>query len=238
MITVVDPDAARRALLAGLLTCPEPGCEGVLRVWSRARTRRVRRLDGALIALRPDRARCRRCAVTQVLLPAWCVPRRGYGVEVVGAALLAAAEGDGHRRAAASVDAPAGTVRGWLRAVRAGAPALTARAVGVAEAAGTSVFPAAQAPVRWAGRALPEAVAALGAAARAFALHLATPRPAGPGGPLTGVDYLAVIAERHRRHLHRRLRLADPSGALATLRGWPLINLLTGGRLLTCGPAG
>ena len=66
MITVVDPDAARRALLAGLLTCPEPGCEGVLRVWSRARTRRVRRLDGALIALRPDRARCRRCAVTHL----------------------------------------------------------------------------------------------------------------------------------------------------------------------------
>ncbi len=34
-------------------------------------------------------------------------------------ALLAAAEGAGHRRAAARVDAPAGTVRGWLRAVRA-----------------------------------------------------------------------------------------------------------------------
>ena len=48
------------------------------------------------------------CAVTQVLLPAWCVPRRGYGVEVVGAALLAAAEGAGHRRVAACVDAPAG----------------------------------------------------------------------------------------------------------------------------------
>lgn len=60
----------------------------------------------------------------------------------------------------------------------------------------------------------------------------------GPGGPLTGVDYLAVIAERHRRRLHRRLRLADPSGALAALRGWPLINLLTGGRLLASGPAG
>jgi hypothetical protein len=28
VITVVDPDAARRALLAGLLTCPEPGCDG------------------------------------------------------------------------------------------------------------------------------------------------------------------------------------------------------------------
>jgi hypothetical protein len=88
------------------------------------------------------------------------------------------------------------------------------------------------------GQPLPEAVAALGAAARAFALHLSTPRPPGPGGPLTGVDYLAVIAERHRRRLHRRLRLADPSGALAALRGWPLINLLTGGRLLASGPAG
>ena len=237
MITVVDPDAARCALRAGVLSCPEPGCDGILRVWSRARARRVRRRDGALIVLRPDRARCRGCAVTQVLLPAWCVPRRGYDVEVVGATLLAAAEGAGHRRAAACVEVPAGTVRGWLRAVRAGAPALTACAVEVGVAAGASVFPA-QAPARWASRALPEAVAALGAAARAFALHLSTPRPPGPGGHLTGADYLAVIAERHRRHLHHRLRLADPSGALAALRGWPLINLLTGGRLLACGPAG
>jgi hypothetical protein len=237
VITVVDPDAARGALLAGLLCCPEPGCDGILRVWSRARARRVRRRDGALIVLRPDRARCRRCAVTQVLLPAWCVPRRGYDVEVVGAALLAAADGAGHRRVAARVEVPAGTVRGWLRAVRTDAPALTARAVGVAQAAGVSVFPA-QAAARWAGRALPEAVAALGAAARAFALHLSTPPPPGPGGPLTGVDYLAVIAERHRRYVHRGLRLADPSGALAALRGWQLINLITGGRLLTSAPAG
>jgi len=79
---------------------------------------------------------------------------------------------------------------------------------------------------------------ALGAAAAAFALDLSTPRPPGPGGPLTGVDYLAVIAERHRRCVHRRLRLADPSGAVAALRGWQLINLITGGRLLTSAPAG
>ena len=95
MITVVDPDAALRALLAGRLRCPEPGCEGALRVWSRARARRVRRLDGGLVTLRPDRARCRSCAVTHVLLPAWWLPRCGYDVEVVGAALLAAAEGAG-----------------------------------------------------------------------------------------------------------------------------------------------
>ena len=116
MITVVDPDAARRALLAGRLTCPEPGCAGVLRVWSRARARRVRVRDGGLVEMRPDRARCRCCAVTQVLLPVWCLPRCGYDLEVVDAALLAAAEGAGHRRAAAAVDAPAGTVRGWQRA--------------------------------------------------------------------------------------------------------------------------
>ncbi len=77
----------------------------------------------------------------------------------------------------------------------------------------------------------------MGRSARS-ALDLATPRPPGPGGWLTGVDYLAVIAERHRRHLHRQLRLADPAGALAGLRGWALINLITGGRLLTSGPAG
>ena len=158
------------------------------------------------------------------------MPRRGYAVEVVGAALLAAAEGAGHRRAAACVQAQVGTVRGWLRAVRAGAPALTACAVELAQAAGAGVFPPGP-PARWAGRVLPEAVAALGAAARAVALHLSTPRPPDPGGPLTGVDYLAVIAERHRRYVHRRLRLADPGDALAALRGWPLINLITGGRV-------
>lgn len=111
MITVVDPDAARLALAAGELGCPEPGCAGVLRVWSRARPRQVRRLGGALVWLRPDRARCRACQVTHVLLPAWCVPRCSYDVEVVGAALLAGAEGTGHRTAA-GLAVPAGTVRG------------------------------------------------------------------------------------------------------------------------------
>ena len=43
--------------------------------------------------------------MTQVLLPVWCVPRRGYGVEVVGAALLAAAEGAG----------TAGSRHAWMR---------------------------------------------------------------------------------------------------------------------------
>ena len=174
VITVVDVDAARRALTAGELACPRPGCAGILRIWSAARSRRVRGLGGTVVTLTPDRARCRSCKATTTLLPAWCLPRRGYTVEVVGAVLLAAAEGAGYRRAAAGVGAAAGTVRGWLHAARAGAAALTARVSGVVEAAGAGRYPS-QVPPVWQGRALPEAVAALGAAARAFVLALATP---------------------------------------------------------------
>ena len=60
----------------------------------------------------------------------------------------------------------------------------------------------------------------------------------GPGGRLSGIDYLGILAERHRQHIHHQLRVVDPTGALAGLRGWPLINVLSRGRLLTCGPAG
>ena len=39
-------------------------------------------------SLRPRRAYCRVCETTHVLLPAWSVPRRRDGAEVIGAALL------------------------------------------------------------------------------------------------------------------------------------------------------
>lgn len=234
MITVVDPDAARAELTAGRLGCPQPGCGGVLRVWSRARARRVRMPGGDLVRLCPDRARCRGCQVTHVLLPAWCLPRRGYGTEVVGTALLAAAQGAGCARAAAAAGAPAGTVRDWLRAVGRAAPALTARAVVVAQAAGDTdaCWPTPSRP----GSVLAGVVNALAAAARAFHLTLAAPRPPGPGGRLTGIDYLALVAERHRRALLHRLRLTDPTGAAAHLSPWQTINVITGGQLLTTAP--
>jgi len=48
--------------------------------------------------LRPRRARCPGCLVTHVLLlPVTVLVRRGYAVEVIGAALLARAAGAGHR---------------------------------------------------------------------------------------------------------------------------------------------
>ena len=226
---MVDSDAARAALSAGTLPCPQPGCAGALRIWSPARTRRVQLLGGQWRPLRPDRARCRACGVSHVLLPTWCLPRRAYSTEVVGAALLAAAQGAGYGRAAAAAGAPTTTVRDWLRAVGRAAPALTAQAVIVAGAAGEAdaCWPQPSRPCS----ALTSAVNALAAAARAF--HLTLTRPSRPRWSVTGIDYLAIVAERHRRQLLHGLRLADPTSAASDLSPWHTINVLTAGRLLT-----
>lgn len=231
MITVVDPDAARAALSAGDLACPQPGCAGALRIWSPARTRQVQLLGGTWRRLRPDRARCRACGVTHVLLPAWCLPRRAYSTDVVGTALLAAAQGAGYARAAAAAGTPTATVRDWLRAVGRSAPALTAQELAVAGAAGDAdgCWLRPSRPCS----ALTSAVNALAGAARAFHLALARPRPARVGGRVTGIDYLAILAERHRRGLLHGLRLADPTSAASDLPPWQTINVLTAGRLLT-----
>ncbi|WP_344222770.1 helix-turn-helix domain-containing protein [Kribbella sancticallisti] len=50
-----------------------------------------------------------------MLLPVTVLVRRAYGVEVIGAALLARAGGRGHRAIARTLGVPAATVRGWLR---------------------------------------------------------------------------------------------------------------------------
>jgi hypothetical protein len=101
--------AGRRALAAGVLRCP---CGGTLRVHARPRT--IRGLDQVRQA-RPDRARCRCCAVTHVVLAAGVLPHRGYGLDVIGAALLGAARGLGHRVLASRLKVPASMVRSWLR---------------------------------------------------------------------------------------------------------------------------
>jgi hypothetical protein len=50
-----------------------------------------------------------------MLLPAWCLLRRADAADVIGAALEAAAGGDGHRKIAGRLGRAASTVRGWLR---------------------------------------------------------------------------------------------------------------------------
>lgn len=55
------------------------------------------------------------CGVTHVLLPVGLLARRRDEAAVIGAALVAAARGRGHRRIAAEVGRSAETVLGWLR---------------------------------------------------------------------------------------------------------------------------
>ena len=53
-----------------------------------------------------------------MISPAWLVPRRRDGAEVIGEALHLAVGGVGHRTIARRLERPPGTVRGWLRAAR------------------------------------------------------------------------------------------------------------------------
>jgi hypothetical protein len=64
------------------------------------------------------------CGRTHVLLPVGVLVRRADVVAVIGAGLVLAALGWGHRRVADRVGRAAGTVRGWLRRLRARAEAL------------------------------------------------------------------------------------------------------------------
>jgi hypothetical protein len=147
-----------RRLAAGLLGCP--GCEGRLGPWGHARPRGLRGPGGSVSRCRPRRTRCAGCGVTHVLLPVNALSRRADEAEVIGAGLVFAATGWGHRRIADRLGRPAATVRGWLRRVRARAEALRAGFTGLLVA----VDPDPVVPVP-AGTGLGDAVAAIVAAA-------------------------------------------------------------------------
>jgi len=97
------------------------GCGGSFKRWGYARTRVVRERGGVRRLVRPQRVRCGSCLVTHVLLAAVLVPRRADSAYVILGALLAKANGRGHRAIAADLSLPAGTVRGWLRRASANA---------------------------------------------------------------------------------------------------------------------
>jgi len=151
-------------LAAGRLRCP--GCAGPLRAWGHAREREVRTLHGTRL-LRPRRACCGSCDATHVLLPARVVPRRRDSADVIGTALLANAHGEGHRRIAARLDRPADTVRGWLRAFKGRADAITSCAYAWARTLDNTWLPA-----RAQGSPVADAVNALGDATRLVRLRL------------------------------------------------------------------
>lgn len=129
MLTVADDNQrTERDLMAGELACPD--CRGELRPWGHARPRWLRTLHDRR-RIRPRRACCRACGRTHVLLPGVMLDRRADAVEVIGQALIAAADGEGHRPIAARLGRPAATVRGWLRRFAARAQQTAVHAVGV-----------------------------------------------------------------------------------------------------------
>lgn len=159
MLTV-GKDAAQveRRLVAGRLACP--GCGDRLAGWGHARPRVLRGEDGAGWRCRPRRARCAGCGRTQVLLPVSCLVRRADVAVVIGAGLVLAAKGWGHRRIAARLGRPSATVRGWVRRCRVRAEALRSAFTGLLIGLDPmAVLPAA------AGSPVGDAVAAIVAAA-------------------------------------------------------------------------
>jgi hypothetical protein len=163
----VEPEVLEADLAAGRVCCP--GCGGPLSRWGFGRERELRVLQGVR-SVRPRRACCQACQTTHVIVPAWSVPRRRDSAEVIGAALLAKAQGDGHRKIAARLGRPPATVRGWLRA-------FARRAEGVQSSAlrwARTIDAQLESTTAGAGSSFVGAVDALGIAARACRLSLRT----------------------------------------------------------------
>ena len=114
MLLCADAAAASADLAGGLLACPS--CRGGrLRPWGYGRERVIRLLGGKTARLRPQRARCRSCGRTHILLPSWCAPRRADAIEVIGTAAAASLAGAGYARIGAGLGVPAATVSRCVR---------------------------------------------------------------------------------------------------------------------------
>jgi hypothetical protein len=115
--------------------------------------------------MRPRRARCRMCRVTQVLLADVALIRRQDDAETIGEAVEARARGVSWARIAGSLGRAKETVRGWLRAFGAAAEAIRAHFTRWAAALDPLLG-----PIEPTGSALGDALAAIGTATRAAVL--------------------------------------------------------------------
>jgi hypothetical protein len=123
-----------------------------------------------------------------VLLAEAALCRRADAVAVIGSGLTAKAGGAGHRRIAGALGRPAGTVRGWLRRFAASAEPIRALFTALAHALDPGL-PAAE-PT---GSGLADAVAAIGAAARAASLRLRPRCPWSFAARVSGGRLLAPV---------------------------------------------
>jgi hypothetical protein len=136
----------------GEIAVPRPPCPECGEItWGWSGYRRHLRGDGDRL-IRVPRVRCRRCGRSWALVPWFVLPWRWDEAELIGRAIELAAEGWGHRRIAAELRRPAGTVRGWLRRVRRRAEELSRRLLAVAVAWGWSEWevPTSGLPRLWA----------------------------------------------------------------------------------------
>jgi Domain of unknown function (DUF6431) len=187
VLIVSDDRAAVEAdLAAGRLLCPCCG-GGVLGGWGCARLRQVRTHAGVRW-LRPRRGRCRDrgCGTTHVLLPDVCLARRGYVVEVVGAALLSLGR-EGYRRAGERLGVPGETVREWRRRFRARAEVIAVHFLWWARALDASLDPPADQ-----GSLVADALEAIGVCTRVASLVLARRAPWSWVSALTAGGLLAI----------------------------------------------
>jgi hypothetical protein len=128
MLLCADAEAASADLASGALACPSRGT-GRLRPWGHGREREIRAGGGRRLRLRPRRGLCRSRRATHILLPSWAAPRRADAVGVIArAAALSVLHGTGPARLGAQLGVPPGTVRGWLRRLRARAGQLLQKA--------------------------------------------------------------------------------------------------------------
>lgn len=118
VLLTLTPDRYNDDVAAGRVWCHSSSCSGVLRPWGFARVRLTRQLGGGTVSSRPRRVRCGGCGRTDVVLDCSALPRRVDSVETVGAALMAAVRGAGHRKIAETIGVPPSTVRDWLRRAR------------------------------------------------------------------------------------------------------------------------
>jgi hypothetical protein len=163
MLTVgKDAREVERKLGTGQLECPS--CGGRLAPWSHARPRIVFGAGALRWRLRPRRARCAACGVTHVLLPVSVLARRRDETGLIGRALGLAARGVSCAGIARLLGRPVSLVRGW--AGRLAGRAGQVRAVFTVLAAALDPDPPPAGP---AGSPLADAVAAITAAAAAFA---------------------------------------------------------------------
>jgi len=108
-------------LSARFWLCPVVGCSGRLAPWGWACVRWVFlgvEERGVATSVRPRRARCSKCGVSQVLLDRRMLSRRRDGVAVIQVALELTVSGLGVGKVAWEVGRPFSTVRGWVRAAR------------------------------------------------------------------------------------------------------------------------